>query len=76
MNDELSRAAVEVLEILKYVDKEILDKINAVYINELEEIKDLNYVFSIDKSKPIYMQNIMPKTKEILNVLYNYEESN
>ena len=43
-----SKAAVEVLEIVKYLDDNLLKIINKKYLEELELIKDNNYMFTIN----------------------------
>lgn len=64
-----NKAIVEVLEIVKYLDKDIYDQIDKDELFKLEQEKDLNYKFEIDKNIPIYDNSFLPETIEILNNL-------
>lgn len=65
-----SKAAVEVLEIVKYLDADLLKIINQKYLEELELIKDKDYVFTINKDIPIYDNEFMSETLEMLKELF------
>jgi len=65
-----SKAAVEVLEIVKYLDDNLLKIINKKYLEELELIKDNNYMFTINKDIPIYDNVFMSETLEMLQELF------
>lgn len=65
-----SKAAVEVLEIVKYLDDNLLKIINKKYLEELELIKDKDYVFTINKDIPIYDNEFMSETLEMLQELF------
>ena len=66
MNNNYSKAYVEVLEILKYIPKEDLKKIPKDIIFTLEKCADKEHIFRINKSIPFEEQNLMEETKDIL----------
>lgn len=68
--DNRSKAAVEILEIVKYLDADLLKIINQKYLEELELIKDKDYVFTINKDIPIYDNEFMSETLEMLKELF------
>jgi len=71
--DNKRKAAVEALEIVKYLDEDLKKIINNDYLNELEKIKDLDYKFEINKNVPIYDNEFMDETIEMLKKLFNQE---
>jgi len=65
------KAYVEILEVLKYVRKEDVQKIPREEIDFFERNKDTNYKFKFDESKNITEQDVLPKTRELFIGLYN-----
>jgi len=66
MSNNYSKAYVEVLEILKYIPREDLEKVPKDIIYTLENCADKEYIFKINKSVPFEEQNLMEETKDIL----------
>lgn len=66
MNNNYSKAYVEVLEILKYIPKEDLEKVPKDMLYTLEKCADKEYNFKINKSLPFEEQKLMEETKDIL----------
>lgn len=66
MNNNYSKAYVEVLEILKYVPKEDVEKIPKDILQTLEKCANKNYIFKINKELPFEKQVLMEETKSIL----------
>ena len=66
MNNNYSKAYVEVLEILKYIPKEDLEKIPKDIMYTLEKCADKEYIFKINKSVPFEEQKLMEETEDIL----------
>lgn len=64
-----NKAIVEVLEIIKYLDKDIVEYLDQEKLLKLEQEKDLDYKFEINKNIPIYDNDFLPETIEILNNL-------
>ena len=73
MSDNYRKACVEVLEILKYLDTSIYEKIPKAKIEKLNDNKDLNYIFNINKNIPIYENNFMEETIAILKGLFMFK---
>ncbi len=69
--DNYRKACVEVLEIVKYLDDDLLKIVDKEYIKKLEENKDLNYNFKINKNIPLYDNDFLIETFEILKKLFN-----
>ncbi len=65
-----SNVATELLEIFKYLEKTIKEKIPIDLEKRLFELRNENYVFEIDKSKSLNNQNILPETRQILSMIY------
>lgn len=66
-----NKAIVEVLEIVKYLDDDLKKIINNDYLMELEKNKDNEYHFEINKDIPLYDNEFLPETLEILQKLFN-----
>ena len=66
MNNNYSKAYVEVLEILKYIPREDLEKVPKDIIYTLENCADKEYIFKINKSVPFEEQKLMEETEDIL----------
>lgn len=72
-NIEYSEAIVEVLEILKYSDDNILEKVPKKLIKFWERNKSKTYKPNLDHNKSIIEMNLKDKTKSILSMIYlNY----
>lgn len=73
MEDNYPKAYKEVIEVLKYVPKESVDKIPQTMINTLNLKMDKNYEFSIDIDKNFEEQELLDETKAILaNIFRDY----
>ena len=59
MNNNYSKAYVEVLEILKYIPKEDLEKVPKDIMYTLEKRADIVYIFNFNNSVPFDDQNLM-----------------
>lgn len=66
MNNNYSKAYVEVLEILKYIPKEDLEKIPKDIIYTLESCADKDHIFKLDKTISFEEQDLLEETKDIL----------
>lgn len=64
--EEYSKACKEVLEILKYVKEEDLNKIPKREIDALKEHASIEYEFSYDSQKDIKEQNVSKLSKAII----------
>lgn len=65
-----SEAAVEVLEILNYTDKEDVKKIPQSFMNFLTEIANKNYKANFNHNGPISGLNLRKQTRELLGFIY------
>lgn len=65
-----SNVATELLEIFKYLEKTIKEKIPVDLEKRLFELKNENYTFTIDKTKSLNEQKILPETRQILSMIY------
>ena len=63
--------AVELLEIIKYLDDELKEKIPQGFEEYLNSIKDNEYYFQIDKNKPFFDNNFMDETIEVLMAIFS-----
>ena len=72
-DEKYARAYKEIIEILKYVNREEVNKIPREMLNMFEINKDKNYDFKIDSKKSFDKQNISIETKAILaNIFRDY----
>lgn len=62
--------ATELLEIFKYLEKNVREKIPTDLEKKLIEFKNEEYVFNIDKSKSLNEQELLPETRQILSMIY------
>ena len=67
---QYQKAYVELYEIIKNLTQEEQSKISEEFIKNLENSKDINYTFKLEKSKPINEQKLMTETKALLVQLY------
>ena len=72
MSENYNRACVEALEIIKYLDSSISSRIPLDKIEELNNNRDLDYHFEINRNIPLYENNFMDETiliiKEVLDL--------
>ncbi len=67
---EYKIALAEVDDILKFTDKEIVDKIPQSFKDFIKQNKDTNYITNINPYLPINSQNIKDETKSIIALIY------
>lgn len=73
MEDNYSKAYKEIVEILKYVPEESVNKIPKEMRDMFEAEMDKNYSFEIDTAKPFEEQELLEETKAILaNIFRDY----
>lgn len=70
VSKELSEAAVELNVILENTAPELVSKIPKKFIAFLKEIASKNYIFKYDNTKSLEEQEIQPKTKGLLALIY------
>lgn len=66
MENNYHKAYVEVLEVLKYIPKEDLEKVPKDIIKTLENKKDMEYKYELNKNISFENQILMNETKAIL----------
>ena len=66
MENNYHKAYVEVLEVLKYIPKEDLEKVPKDIIQTLENKKDMEYKYKLNKNVTFDNQVLMNETKAIL----------
>lgn len=67
---EYKIALAEVDDVLKFTDKEIVDKIPQSFKDFIKQNKDTNYITNINPYLPINSQNIKDETKSIIALIY------
>ena len=73
MNLEYSEAVGEVLQLLKYTEKALIDKIPKKLLEFFERNAVLKSDFNIDINKPIEQINLKQKSKALIGMIYrNY----
>jgi len=72
MKNDIQEACVEVLEIIKYMEKDLRKKIPKEFINDLNEYKSKDYSFTYDRTKKLNEQNIKKETKGYIAYIYKY----
>jgi len=65
------KCAVELLEIIKYMDDTLKEKLPEGFIEYLNSIKDNEYNFEIDKNKIFFDNNFLDETIEVLMNLFS-----
>ena len=71
--ENYAKAYKEVFEILKYVNKEDLEKIPNTFMQMLQKKMDKNYDFTLNSNKEFEEQEMLRETKAILAYIYvNY----
>ena len=62
--------AVELLEIIKYLDDDLKRNIPPTFEMYLDSIKDDTYTFKIDPNKNLFENDFMDETIEILKSIF------
>lgn len=70
MEENYHKAYKEVIEILKYVPQESVDKIPKTMLETFEKKMDKDYVFNVDINKSFEEQNLLEETKDIFAVIF------
>lgn len=73
MEDNYPKAYKEVIEVLKYVPEESVNKIPQIMINTFKAKMDKKYNFTVDINKSFEEQNLLEETKAIFaNIFRDY----
>lgn len=70
MEDNYKKAYKEVVEILKFVSKENVDKIPKDMLDMFEEEQDKEYNFKVDTTKSFEEQELLEETKAIFSNIF------
>lgn len=70
MEENYHKAYKEVIEILKYVPQESMNKIPKTMLETFEKKMDKDYVFNVDINKTFEEQNLLEETKDIFAVIF------
>lgn len=70
MEENYHKAYKEVIEILKYVPQESVNKIPKTMLETFEKKMDKDYVFNVDINKSFEKQNLLEETKDIFAVIF------
>lgn len=70
MEDNYKKAYKEVVEILKFVSKENVDKIPKEMLDMFEEEQDKEYNFKVDTTKSFEEQELLEETKAIFSNIF------
>ena len=70
MEENYHKAYKEVIEILKYVPQESVNKIPKTMLETFEKKMDKDYVFNVDIIKSFEEQNLLEETKDIFAVIF------
>ena len=70
MEDNYKKAYKEVVEILKFVSKENVDKIPKEMLDMFEEEQDKEYNFKVDTTKSFEEQELLELTKAIFSNIF------
>lgn len=62
--------ATELIEIFKFVEEPVVEKIPQKLKEELEKIANKEYKFKIDKTKKLNEQKLLPETKQLLSAIF------
>lgn len=62
--------ATELIEIFKFIEEPVLEKIPEKLKEELNKIANKEHRFEIDKTKKLKEQNILPETKQLLSGIF------
>lgn len=69
-NEIYANVATELIEIFKYMEKSLKDKIPVELEENLKMQANKEHEFHIDKTKTLKEQNMLPETKKILAGIY------
>ena len=73
ITNEFAEAAAEINEILSYLPNAYIQRIPKKLRVFFEKVKSNNYISKIDPYKPLEEQELKPKTKTLLTMIYwNY----
>ena len=73
ITNEFAEAYAEIDEILGFLPEEYVNKIPSKLRNFFSKVKKADYMRHLDPSKPLDEQDLKPKTKTLITVLYrNY----
>ena len=72
MEENYHKAYKEVIEILKYVPQESVNKIPKTMLETFEKKMDKDYVFNVDINKSFEEQNLLEETKDIFAVIFRH----
>lgn len=64
------KCAVELLEIIKYLDDDLKKYINPNFENYLNYIKDNSYDFKINKNINLFENDFMDETIDVLEMIF------
>lgn len=70
MEENYHKAYKEVIEILKYVPEESVNKIPKTMLETFEKKMDKDYIFNVDVNKGFEEQNLLEETKDIFAVIF------
>lgn len=70
VNQELSESVVELLTILDNTDEKIVRNIPQSFLDFLKSIKSDTYKFEYDATKSLMEQNLKPKTRGLIALIY------
>lgn len=70
ISKELSEASVELNAILDNTSIELVNKIPKKFLQFMKENASITYKFEYDKTKTLEEQNIKPKTKGLIALIY------
>ena len=70
MEENYHKAYKEVIEILKYVPQESVNKIPKTMLETFEKKMDKDYVFKVDINKTFEEQKLLEETKDIFAVIF------
>ena len=70
------KCAVELLEIIKYLDNELKTNIPENFESYLNSIKDNSYEFKINKNIPLFENEFLDETIEVLKIFFPNLSSN
>ena len=68
--DNFPKAYREVYEILKYIQKEDIEKIPKDFLQTIEDNMDKEYIYKIDENKSFEEQETLKETKAIISIIY------
>lgn len=69
--NEYTKAFTQLSYIIARMDKDIKEKIPLNVRKSISQKKDNRYIFSYNKTLPLYRQKLLPETKSLLSVIYS-----